>query len=298
MNDGENTASAARQLLVGTVTVLIVASPFASRQIGTDPIRPAFEMTSVRSSSSGADGRGVVRLNPGAFSATNRTLRELIKYAYQRHPLDRREVSGGPDWIDVDRFDIEASASVQHSRDPDRSLRQTLLMLQSLLWERFSLKIHEANHDGPIYALMVATDNGALGPKLQKTDVDCSAILKGQHAAVPTGARPPCSLNTSTGRLSLTTAEMPTVASLLSQYVDRPVIDRTGLTGRFDLELEASEIKAQPDYRPESRNVALPDAASPSIFVAIREQLGLTLLPQTGRISVLVVDHAERPIPD
>jgi uncharacterized protein (TIGR03435 family) len=186
----------------------------------------------------------------------------------------------------------------EHSTDPDRSLRQTLSMLQSLLLERFNLKIHEANPDGPIYALMVATEHGALGPRLQKTAVDCNAILKGQRAGLATGRRLPCSLNTSTGRLSLTTAEMPTVAGLLSQYVDRPVIDRTGLTGRFDLELEASEIRAQPDHTPQSRNVALPDAASASIFVAIREQLGLSLHPQTGRISVLVVDHAERPVPD
>jgi uncharacterized protein (TIGR03435 family) len=274
MND-RNTASAARQLLVGAIT-LSAAAPFAAHQTGTDPVRPAFE-TFVSSNSSGTDGRGVVRIEPGVFSATNRTLRELITYAYQSHPLDRRQVSGGPAWIDVDRFDIEGRASRERSTDPERSLRQTLSMLQSLLLHRFNLKIHEANQDGPIYALMVATDAGVLGPRLQKTAVDCNAILKDQRAVWPMGPRLPCSLKTSTGRLSLTTAEMPTIAGLLSQYVDRPVIDRTGLTGRFDLELEAFEIRAQPDHTPQPRNVALLDAASPSIIVAIREQLGLRL---------------------
>jgi uncharacterized protein (TIGR03435 family) len=295
MND-RNTASAAWQLLVGAIT-LIAAAPFAAQQTGSDP-EPAFETTSVRSNSSGTDGRGVVRIEAGAFSATNRTLRELITYAYQRHPLDRREVSGGPAWIDVDRFDIEGRANRELSKDPERALRQTLSMLQSLLLHRFHLKIHEATQDGPIYALMVATDAGVLGPRLQKTAVDCNAILKDHRAALSMGPRLPCSLKTSTGRLSLTTAEMPTIAGLLSQYLDRPVIDGTGLTGRFDLELEASEIRAQPGHTPQPRNVALSDAASPSIIVAIREQLGLRLHPQTGRISVLVVDHAERPIPD
>ena len=100
------------------------------------------------------------------------------------------------------------------------------------------------------------------------------------------------------GTLSLTTAEMPSIASLLSQFVDRPVIDRTGLTGRFDLELEALEIGPQRDTTLQSRPGALSHVTNDSVFVAIRKQLGLRLQSQTGPISVVVVDHAERPRPD
>jgi uncharacterized protein (TIGR03435 family) len=85
------------------------------------------------------------------------------------------------------------------------------------------------------------------------------------------------------------------IASLLSRHVDRPVIDRTGLSGRFDIELEASEIKAAPDYKPGPSDLALPPAAGPTIFVAVREQLGLKLEPVDASLAVIVIDEAERP---
>ncbi len=90
---------------------------------------------------------------------------------------------------------------------------------------------------------------------------------------------------------------MPTIASLLSAHLDRLVIDQTGLPGRYDLEIEAQEIKAAADYAPGPSDLALPPAAGPSIFIAVREQLGLTLEPQTAPVPVVVIDHAERPVP-
>jgi uncharacterized protein (TIGR03435 family) len=90
---------------------------------------------------------------------------------------------------------------------------------------------------------------------------------------------------------------MPALASMLSLHLERPVVDSTGLTGRFDVQLEASEIKAAPDYKPGPSDLGLPPSAGPSIFVAVREQLGLKLEPRIAGVSTLIVRHAELPVP-
>jgi uncharacterized protein (TIGR03435 family) len=244
------------------------------------------------------NGRGVTRLQPsGGLVATNVTLRQLVEFAYQRHPFDQRELTGGPSWVDSDRFDVVARAAGKHVVDPDGAPRKTLLMVRTLLANRFKLITHEENRDRSVYVLMMATAEGTLGTKLRKSDIDCSAAMKGQRPAMPPGQGPPCSFKTPPGRLFANTFTIPAIASLISRHVDRPIIDRTGLEGRFDIELEAAEIKASPDYKPGPSDLALPPAAGPSIFVAVREQLGLKLEPQTAPVSVVVIDHAERPIP-
>jgi uncharacterized protein (TIGR03435 family) len=170
-------------------------------------------------------------------------------------------------------------------------------MLRTLLASRFKLIAHEENTARPVYVLMMAAAEGTLGSRLRRSDVDCSAALKGPRPAMQPGQGPPCGFKTPPGRLFANTFTMPAIASLMSRHLDRPVIDRTGLEGRFDIELEAVEIKAAQDYTPGPSDLALPPAAGPSIFVAVREQLGLNLEPQTAPIAVLVIDHAERPSP-
>ena len=98
------------------------------------------------------------------------------------------------------------------------------------------------------------------------------------------------------GRLFAQTISMSTLASLLSQHVDRPVVDQTGLTGRFDVALESRDLVAAPNYKPGPSDLALPPASGPSIFVAVREQLGLTLEPEIGPIDVVVVDRTIKPL--
>jgi uncharacterized protein (TIGR03435 family) len=283
-------------VLAFTLFAMLAAT---AQDVTKDSTRSAFTTASVRPNTSGTTGRGAMRLQPGGgFSATNATVRELIEYAYQRHAFDRREVLGGPAWLDTDRFDVVARAPAEHSIDADGSLRQTWAMIRMLLADRFKLRLHEENKERPVYALILATTAGTLGPRLHRTDIDCSEVMRGQRPALRPGQGPPCSTKTPPGRLFVNTAGMATIASLLAQHVDRVVIDRTGLTGRFDIELEASEIKTAPDYKPGPSDLALPPAAGPSIFVAVREQLGLKLEPQTAAVPVLVIDYVERPIAD
>ena len=141
---------------------------------------------------------------------------------------------------------------------------------------------------------MVGPD-GVLGPKARKSNIDCGAVIRGERPALLPGQGPPCGFKTPPGRLLANTFPMPAIASLLSRHLDRPVIDRTGLSGSFDIELEAAEIKAAPDYTPGPSDSGLPPAAGPTIFVAVREQLGLKLEPVMAALAVIVIDQAERP---
>ena len=170
-----------------------------------------------------------------------------------------------------------------------------MALLQALLSERFKLKVREEGRERPVYVLTAAGTDGALGPKARKSEIDCGAVMRGERPALSPGQAPPCSFKTPPGRLFVNTFTMPAIASLLSRHLDRPVIDRTRLSGRFDIELEAAEIKAAPDYKPGPSDLALPPAAGPSIFVAVREQLGLKLEPVDAPLAVIVIDQAERP---
>jgi uncharacterized protein (TIGR03435 family) len=155
--------------------------------------------------------------------------------------------------------------------------------------------VREEDRDRPVYALTTARNDRVLGPKARKSDIDCGAVMRGDRPTLLPGQGPPCGLKMPPGRLFANTFTIPAIASLLSRHLDRPVIDRTGLSGRFDIELEAAEIEARSDYKPGPSDLALPPAAGPTIFVAVREQLGLKLEPVDAPLAVIVIDRAERP---
>ena len=286
--------------MVGLVVVATAAAAPMTAQHAADSVGLAFASASVKPAASALpDGERGIRLQRGGvFSATGVTLRELIQYAYQRHPFDRHEVTGGPAWIDSARFDILATAPDEHWIDPDGGARKTWALLRRLLTERFQLRIDQENTDRSVYVLIPAHDTAHLGTRIQRTATDCGALMRGEAQASGTSQGPPCSRKTPPGRLFANTVSMPTLASMLASHLDRPVIDGTGMAGRFDVQLEAAEIKAASDYRPGPSDLALPPAAGPSIFVAVREQLGLKLEPRVASVSVVVVRRAERPVPD
>ena len=158
----------------------------------------------------------------------------------------KRELTGGPSWVDSDRFDVVAKAAEEQVVDPDGAPRTTSLTLRTLLANRFKLMAHEENRDRSVYVLMMATARGTLGSKLRKSDVDCSAAMKGPRPALQPGQGPPCSFKTPPGRLFANTFTMPAIASLISRHVDRPIIDRTGLEGRFDIDWKRLRSRRPP----------------------------------------------------
>jgi uncharacterized protein (TIGR03435 family) len=282
-------------LVLAIVTLESVRA--AAMQAVPNPATAGFEIASITPNTSGTAAMGGIRFQPkgGELQATNVTLAELVKFAYQRHFFDEREVTGGPAWVTADRFDLLVRVSGGHVFDADGVPRKTLALVKALLIERFKLKVREEYRERPVYALTTATADGVLGPKARKSDIDCGAVMRGERPALLPGQGPPCGSKTPPGRLFANTFPMPAIASLLSRHLDRPVIDRTGLSGPFDIELEAAEIKAAPDYKAGPSDLALPAAAGPTIFVALQQQLGLKLEPVVGALAVIVIDQAERP---
>jgi uncharacterized protein (TIGR03435 family) len=249
----------------------------------------AFDVASIKPNTSGEARQGVRFYPPSdRVVVTNMTLRGLIRNAYQ---LQDDEVAGGPSWLDSDHFDIVAAGDGNHSP------QDKWLMLRVLLLERFKLAVHKETRELPVYALVVAK-SGTLGPKLQHVDPDCSPPRTPPPQGPPDRNRPnQCgALFAGPGTVSFRGVLMTDLARFgLASQVGRIVVDRTGLAGRFDLDLEFNQttsLKASPEVADASGDSA------PSIFTALQEQLGLKLQSEKGPVEVLVVDHAEHPVED
>jgi bla regulator protein BlaR1 len=299
-----------RKFLLTAMAAGSVAAPIAIGALHAPRLRaqspqaapdgPTFEVASVKLNTSG-DRRVFMQNQPGRFIATNVTLRMLIRNAYQ---LQEFQISGGPGWIGSDHFDIVAKieadaqeplAGGQAGTGPTR----LQLMMRSLLAERFKLTVHNETKDSQIYALVVARSDGRLGPELHRSETDCAALVdaaRGRGAPPlppPPGSPMPCGIRVGIGNLAVGGAPLSQVASSLSMFVGRVVLDRTGLTGPFDIDLTWT-----PDQMPQRPPGApdLPvDPNGPSIFTALQEQLGLKLESQRGPVEMLVIDRAEHP---
>jgi uncharacterized protein (TIGR03435 family) len=260
----------------------------------------AFEVASVKRNTSG-DQRVAIQNQPGGlFRATNVTLRLLLGNAYRG---EASRIEGGPSWFNSDRFDILAKAEGDAPPDQFRA------MLRALLQERFKLSVHHETRELPIYALVVARSDRKLGPHLRPAAVDCSTVGRGS-APPPISQSPterlPCGMRQAPGRIQAGGVPMAPLVGNLSNFVDRLVVDRTGLKGNFDLELEWTpdqlrDLKPLADLPPGAQSLVngVPfDPNGPSIFTALQEQLGLKLESTKGPVEVLVIDSVERPTED
>jgi uncharacterized protein (TIGR03435 family) len=285
-----------RQLFWHLVCLVMGLSCAAIAQ--TDAL-PQFEVASIKPSA--PDERQTsIRLAPGRANVTNATLKELISSAWRIEPF---RISGGPAWLDSARYDISAKSG---NGSPKRD--ETLPMLQSLLTDRFQLKIQRGTKELPIYALAVAK-NGKLGPWL--TESKPGSCKPYDPATPPTLPEPgnsgrggrgnggsselPCGSLIRTPR-GLTAASVP-VADLiptLMQVLGRTVADKTGLIGNFDIMFEWI-----PDAGRGGRNgrgdSSLADSSGPSIFTLIQEQLGLKLVSERGPVEIFMIERAEKP---
>ncbi|HEX7795210.1 MAG TPA: TIGR03435 family protein [Vicinamibacterales bacterium] len=256
----------------------------------------AFEAASVKPNKSTERNRGAGFQPGGRFLARNMTLRSLVAVAYGTpQPLPAFRVMGGPGWIDSDGFDIEAKTvgEFQDTQGGPGFSNNGELMLRTLLAERFQLKVHTETRDLSIYALVQARSNGSLGPRLSRSNVDCDAALAAVAAARAAGARPNpadrpvCAFRGFTGS-GVTLGQL---SAVLTPLLQRVVLDRTGLAGRFDVDLT---LTADQMRRPDAPGAdALGDG--PSIFTTIQEQLGLKLMPTRGPVEVVLIDAAEHP---
>jgi uncharacterized protein (TIGR03435 family) len=240
-----------------------------------------FEAASIKLHTSD-DQRVMMVAQPGGrFIAQNVPLRLVIRTAFQ---LQDDQVVGGPKWLATDRFDIEARAP----NTTGALNAQLLTMMQSLLADRFKLTTHREMRELPIFVLERARRDGPLGTGLRPTA--CPEL------AVDLSQPRPCT-NIQTGLASLTVRGMPfnQFTPYLAPYVNRVVVDRTGLDGRYDVDLKWTPEQQGPAAAPEP---STRDADTLSIFTAIQEQLGLKLNSSKGMVEVLVIDTLEHPTPN
>jgi uncharacterized protein (TIGR03435 family) len=251
----------------------------------TPPVAPAFEVASIRPSAPGPTARTAGSPSPGTFAVAGLQLRHLISLAYGVRP---NQILGGPNWIDSQAYDIVAKPGGTVSES------QLSLMLQELLGDRFKLKIHRETREVKVYALTVAKG----GDKLQRVP-EASCAPRGRFLT-PTqpepNQKPPCGVGgfsrgtTVVGKIS--SVSLDEFSKTLSTRLDRFVINRTGLTGVFDIHVEFAPDGATPGLLPRG---GAPSADGLSIFAAFQEQLGLKLEPTKGPAEFLVIDIAEKP---
>ncbi len=207
---------------------------------------------------------------PDGYTGTYVSLRKLVQEAYGVY--DDKLLTGGPAWIDEDKFDLEAKFDPADVPNATKlSFRQRADMLRAVLADRFQLKVHFEKRDFPAFNLVVAKG----GPKLTATPAD----------KITTTVGGPSCLHR-IGQFSLQGCTMGALADSLRGPTGRTVIDQTGITGRYDFELH---------YTPDNTPADSPLAGGPSIFTAVQEQLGLKLSPSTAPLDILVVDSAQKP---
>jgi bla regulator protein blaR1 len=293
-------ASIALVAILGPVVFGLVKIPQASaqeQQSASEP-RLSFEVATVKPNRA-SDNQRMVRISPGKFSAVGTPLKELILFAYDLK--SDAQLTGGPAWIASDRFDIEAKQDEAQAQASSKLLppemgKQMRQMLQSLLADRFGLKVSHATKELPVYALVIAKG----GPKLTPTTTP---------PMVPPGDQPPGddpakkSFNRGIrmqGNGDLTGMAAPTafLADVLSRQPElgnRLVQDKTGLTGEYDWTLKWTPAAMDSSSSADSAVPPAGDPSTPSLFTAVQEQLGLKLEPQKGTVEIVVIDHVEQP---
>lgn len=236
----------------------------------TNPQR--FDVVAIKPNISSSWSMGM-SMRDGTLQVTNLYLTSIITSAYGvREGL----ISGLPGWAQSARFDITAKVL---DADPTAfngmSRAQRRAMIAALLTDRFNLKVHTALKTLPIYELVVAGS-----PKFKE-----SVSHPAEHDQI-IGSAIPSNVHVGNGEFTANGAALSTLSSFLAEHLDREVIDKTGLMGKYDLHLT---------FTPDDFVAVDSGDASPSIFTALREQLGLELRATKGPVQTLVVDRIDRP---
>jgi uncharacterized protein (TIGR03435 family) len=265
------------------VLIAVALAPLLAAQQTT----PAFEVATIRPSAADPRAEDFSEVQPsGVFLVTNTTLDNLVRHVFdvQRHELilgDRV-----PSWFGSQRWDIVGKGPPITDEAAQRPL--LLTMMRNLLIERFKLVTRRETRDTPVHALVVSRADRRLGSQMRTSSADCAALSKALKA---TGARqtpdsPVCGLRNQRTRVWGMGSPLTELTRMLSLTLGRPVVDATGLTGSFDVDVAFT----------------LDDASDPAraaaLVTAIQDQLGLRLESRRAPLEVLVIDSVERPTPD
>jgi uncharacterized protein (TIGR03435 family) len=236
---------------------------FAPLLVFAQSPKAVFEAASIKPSDPNTPGYSW-RSDPGRLTVQNMSLKNLIMLAWD---VKSYQISGGPKWLDGDRFDItarmeESEAKAPRGKEADARIR---MALQALLADRFQLRTHADSKPLSAYTLVLAKNGFKLKP------------VENTHGS---------SNNWGRGTLTAKGSSLAEFASALSSQMDRPVVDRTGIGGVYDFTLQWS-----PGDDPDATD----SAAGPSLFTVIQEALGLKLEGKKVPVQVIVVDSVEKP---
>ena len=285
--------------LIAVVGVALAVTLVTVHTVGAQQDTTTFEVASIRPNSSTANSE--LRAVPnGRLIAANVTLRRLIQRAYKLHDA---QIIGAPDWASSERFDVDARMASAPAAGPDA----VFPLLQPLLADRFLLRAHMEIREQAAYVLVVTQRDRRPGPQFHPTTADCTRATTLTQEEIRANARdgwPPCGMtytvsyvmNRGAGnelaqtRIRRSGTTMRDFAASLQDGLDRPVVDGTGLEGRFDVEYTHS---------PQPTTTATTDSPfgppPPMLFVAVEEQLGMKLESRRTQVPVLVIDAVERP---
>jgi uncharacterized protein (TIGR03435 family) len=294
------TASALFSLLFGALgSTVFTQVPAQNPATG-----PAFEVVSIKRNTTGQLGSNVNPRPDGGFTMTNGVVGTLIARAYSSAvPGD---MIGLPGWAMSERYDVSATSSLPKVTPDERTA-----MMRAMLADRFKLVVHFEQREQPVFDLLLARDDGKLGPGIKRIDADCAAKLAADRAAAEAGtppARPsladlnapppPCTLRSVGSRPGSGTVgdrlegetTMDNLAAMLRLATGRFVVNKTGLPGSYSVTMAFDGIFAS-----RRLEVAASPEGPPSVFTAIREQLGLKLESSRAERDTLVIDRLERP---
>ena len=312
-----NTISFGRKLLLTSLGIAVVAAAIVLGMLNIVQARaqtteataaplPSFEVASIKADHSGTSFIRMGGPDVSRYVASNVSAKMLITFAYNMRDF---QVSGGPAWINSDKFDINAKVEDSLAEQLQKLPRvqqqaQIRLLLQSLLADRFKLTVSHDTKELPIYALVVAKS----GSKLKEVPPPDAQAGSGRPPAVPppSGANPPpvppgmFRMMIGRGGVSTLTASASPISDLvmmLSQQLGRQLVDQTGLKGTYDFTLQwTSDMGLGGGVLPVAPDAAgANDAGGTSIFTALQDQLGLRLESTKGPVDTIVIDHIEEP---
>jgi uncharacterized protein (TIGR03435 family) len=251
-------------------------SPMRTALLALIPVaalaQAAFEVATIKPADPDFRGRYITMQSTHQFLARNHSVRTLIKAAYNLHD---NAVVGGPAWADTDRFDIQAVTPGEARPTQE----QQMAMLRKLLADRFHLTFHREPKELSVYAIVAAKS----GPKLAAS-------------TTPADKAPPLAIVVFPDHVEFPArnATILDFASVLQRAaLDRPVVDRTGLTGRYDFDLAWTPDESQFGGFHAAEPVS--GAPKPDLFAAIQQQIGLKLEATKAPIDIIVIDHVDHP---
>jgi uncharacterized protein (TIGR03435 family) len=230
---------------------------------------PSFEVATIKPVDPGPQAGRFIRMEGNnRFQAKNYTLKLLIAAAYDLNP---REITGGPGWVETDKFDVQAVTPGEERPSHDAQM----LMLREMLTDRFHLTFHRQPKDFSIYEITVAKD----GPKMKETSVPTEETKTLSTVYMDRVVMP------------ARNASVSDLARVMQRaIVDRPVVDSTGLTGHYDFNLVWA-----PDETQFEGDISVPETDAPPLLKAMEEQLGLQMKATKGPVETMVIDGAEKP---